>query len=138
MKREFTVQQLNAALFAMGDFQPGASHDPEADQLVFLLDAEQYVSRRMDGVITLFIGMNSGNVVGFKVKGFRALFDKFSPSLGIEGTDAEFFELTTFIEKVFLALLEEQEIPRNIQHAYFNARRMAEGFKVEAPQYTYQ
>jgi len=104
MTDTFTMHDVNDILAKMGAFEPCAWYNPEADQLNFLAEDVQFVSRRAGRVITLFVGMDSGELVGFKIKGFRALYTEISQKLrGEAGSEESFILLIRFLDELFFS-----------------------------------
>ncbi len=52
-------------------FSPMAWYNPDGDCLEFHLSNESYYARRLDGWVTVYIGEDSGEIVGGVVKGVK-------------------------------------------------------------------
>jgi hypothetical protein len=111
----------------------GQSYKPSA---VYFLDSDcvEYVKEdafciydRIDSFLTLILDETQRNVVGFKLKGFKHVFDRHIKPRHPELQNCEFIDLVSMIETAFTDLgnqvfsIEEDERER----AYMAARKLA-------------
>ncbi len=122
-----TIDQVNAILSQMDQFQPCAWYSAEADQLNFLVANKQYGTRRVDGLITKFVELDTGDLVGFKIKGFRDLYTKVTGAHRVEADDQGFIDLLEFVDYLFW------HVASTPKDDYKDLRVMAKGYKAPPP-----
>jgi hypothetical protein len=105
-------------------FRPAALYYQDADALEYLRVDEPVVYRRIDDLLTLILGLEDRNPVGFKIKGFRNLYlRKLKPSFGDDRQ--HFLRMVTVLERLMTELGESvfDEAPR--REAYKMAANIA-------------
>jgi hypothetical protein len=95
-------------------FRPTATYDPDGDCIEFLAKPEPFYAERVDDLVTVYYGQESGEVVGSLVKGvarFCQEFSKKNPGFRIVIKDGP-----VHLEHLFLAhLWSTQQDPQAIQ-----------------------
>jgi hypothetical protein len=129
MTDTISVSMLNAALMAFEPFRPCAWYNSETDLLNFLKTDSQFGTDRIDGIFTLYRGLDDGEPVGFKVKGFRALYDQVTKIYGLEADEGGFVDLVAFIDEVFFKIATEDAS----KNEYDALRELARGQKAPPP-----
>ncbi|WP_011580669.1 MULTISPECIES: hypothetical protein [Chelativorans] len=80
-------------------FTPRALYYADADALEYVRIDEPVVYRRIDGLLTLILGIDERKPVGFKIKGFRNIYlRKLKPSL--RDDNDHFLRMVTVFEKI--------------------------------------
>jgi hypothetical protein len=64
MTPEFEQFALDGPVTEAGDFQPIAHHDPDGDCIEFIASDESYYAQRLDSLVTVYIGRETGEIVG--------------------------------------------------------------------------
>jgi hypothetical protein len=59
-----------------GKFHPFAHHDREGDCIEFFASNEMYYARRLDALVTVFIGEHSGDIIGSLIKGVSGFLNR--------------------------------------------------------------
>ena len=94
-------------------FVPTATYIRDGDCIEFVLAPDDYVARRMDGLVTVYYSRETGNVVGSLIKGVSGFCRKMLKQMpgfriAIEGR-------TVKLEHIFLAQLWTQPPdPKNV------------------------
>jgi hypothetical protein len=121
----------------LGRYTPTAVYFLDSDCVEYVIEDAFCLYERIDDFLTLILDETKYNVVGFKLKGFKHVFETYlKPNLS-ELDDDEFVDLVPAIETAFkeignqLFSVEEEERLR----AYKAARKIATGVKVRAPVY---
>tara|TARA_R100000687_G_C6446097_1_gene162932 strand:- start:793 stop:1212 length:420 start_codon:yes stop_codon:yes gene_type:complete len=131
---QISVDDVDAILAEMNGFQPCAWYNEESDQLSFLAENVQYGTRRVDGLITLFIDLHTKGLVGFKLKGFKALYQKVCYGLDQSPNERALSDLVAFLDELFwMQYQEANEFRSERAESYLRARNMAKGFKTPPP-----
>lgn len=58
------------------DFHPAPRYYRQGDYLTYFISSKRCYSRRIDSLLTVYTDMETGELVGCKVKGVRRLLDK--------------------------------------------------------------
>jgi hypothetical protein len=59
-------------------FRPIVYNNVEGDCIEFYVSSNDYYSKRVDDYLTLYLDMDSDDIVGFNIKNIRRIFDKLS------------------------------------------------------------
>ena len=84
-------------------FKPSAVYDSDGDCIEFIASPEVYRAQRLDGLVTVYYGQESGKIVGSLIKGisgFRKQMQEKIPGFVIEIEDGP-----TKLVHIFLAKL---------------------------------
>ncbi len=117
------LRQYNATLAK--DYYPHASYYEAMDFVEYITCDATTVSDRIDEFLTLIWDANFDEVVGFRLKGFKFIFNEYlKPTLQLR--DSHFVSLVSALEAVARtignALFEEE----NRERAYRKAMKLAE------------
>lgn len=98
------TQQLSLDVEAerCGPYKPVALYFLESDCVEYVKEDTFSVHERIDGFLTLIFDESKINLIGFKLKGFKCVFDKVKPLY--ELNDMQFIDLVPVIELVFTQL----------------------------------
>jgi hypothetical protein len=113
-------------------FRPMAHYDRETDSLEFLVTNESYYAECIDGLVTIYSGQESGDVVGLlfkKISKFCKDFLKHAPGFKTEIQDDRIKVEHLFTAKIW-ATADDQNDARMI--TYRKLRKVAEENDVEA------
>ena len=106
------------ALPAPGDFRPTATYDPDGDCIEFLISPDDFHAERIDDLVTVYVGRESGELVGSLIKNIAGLKKRLSeklPGFLIVVRDGK-----VSLEHLFLAALWSKEKPEAVQVATYN------------------
>src|SRR6185295_6811656 len=71
-----------------GEFRPFVTYDPDGDCIEFFMSNEDYLGRRIDSVLTLYVSRSDQRIpVGFLIKGAKKMlleFQKRNPGFSAE------------------------------------------------------
>ncbi len=84
----------------LGRFTPCASYYEDMDYVEYISSPTIAVAQRIDSHLTILLDKNQENVIGFKVKGFRYLFETKLKSL-YDLKNEEFVGLTSALEILY-------------------------------------
>jgi hypothetical protein len=59
-------------------FQPTAAYDPDGDCIEFLAKPDPFYAERVDNLVTVYYGQETGEIVGSLIKGVSRFFQQFS------------------------------------------------------------
>jgi hypothetical protein len=105
-------------------FVLGAFYDATMDFLEYSKEDTVTVSERVDGVLTLLRDGQSREVIGFRLKGFRYIFNKLKPTLQLR--DEQFLVLIKAIEAAVTLMGDEFVGDSNRLAKYKLAHALAE------------
>jgi len=80
-------------------YKPVALYFLESDCVEYVKQDTFYIHRRVDSFLTLIFDETKNNLIGFKLKGFKHVFDKVKPLF--ELNDMQFVDLVPVIQFVF-------------------------------------
>jgi len=80
-------------------YKPVALYFLESDCVEYVKQDTFYIPRRVDSFLTLIFDETKNNLIGFKLKGFKHVFDKVKPLF--ELNDMQFVDLVPVIQFVF-------------------------------------
>lgn len=83
-----------------GPYKPVALYFLDSDCVEYLKEDVFCIHERVDSFLTLIFDETKINLIGFKLKGFKCVFDKFVKPL-LELHDQQFVELVPVLEFVF-------------------------------------
>ena len=83
-------------------YRPVALYFLESDCVEYVKQDTFYIHRRVDSFLTLIFDETKNNLIGFKLKGFKHVFDKVKPLF--ELNDMQFVDLVPVIQFVFTQL----------------------------------
>jgi len=83
-------------------YKPVALYFLESDCVEYVKQDTFYIHRRVDSFLTLIFDETKNNLIGFKLKGFKHVFDKVKPLF--ELNDMQFVDLVPVIQFVFTQL----------------------------------
>lgn len=69
-------------------FEPMSEYNPSGDCIEFLFSNEDYYGKRLDGWVTIYVGEDSGEIVGGLIKGVCHNLLKQFPGVNIEIEDS--------------------------------------------------
>lgn len=104
-KLKEALADLGITEAAIGEFRAAAFFDSTMDYLEYLREDKFTVSDRVDQFLTLILDAHSREVIGFRLKGFRAIFNRLKPALSLR--DEDFVTLIQLIEHI--ATLEGEQ-----------------------------
>lgn len=87
----------------LGNFAPCASYYEDMDYVEYVSSPSLTVAERIDPFLTILWDKNQDKVIGFKVKGFRNLFETKLKAL-YDLKNEEFVELTSALEILYTDL----------------------------------
>jgi hypothetical protein len=124
---------LFVGLYAQGTpFEPAAFFDAEMDQLIYLSTNAPYRADRIDPFLTLLWDADKPNLVGVKIKGFRAVFEQLKTA-GLVVED-HFVPLCEIIGKLLhLTVSERTELDQGHYRAKFyrHAEQVVGDYRIE-------
>jgi len=85
-----------------GAYKPVALYFLESDCVEYVKEDALCIHERVDSFLTLIFDETKINLIGFKLKGFKCVFDKIKPLY--ELNDMQFVDLVPVIELVFTQL----------------------------------
>ncbi len=109
-------------------FKPFARYNHVMDQVVYLDENTSYRADRVDPFLTLFWAPDNEKLVGFKLKGFRLLFDTLK-SVSETIDEGDFVPFTKLLELAALASWSEiaqKADGHRLQKRYDTARKFIE------------
>lgn len=110
-------------------FSRAAVYEPLMDYVEYVTVNATTVSDRVDGYLTLIYAADSRTVVGFRLKGFRAVFNKLKPVLKLR--DAQFVSLTQAIEQIVTELGDVIFRDAEVESGYKAAIQLAQNDDVK-------
>jgi hypothetical protein len=84
-------------------YEPTAIYFMDSDCVEYVKEDCLCVYERVDNFLTLILDETEYNVIGFKLKGFKCIFEKYLKPL-LKLTDEQFLGLVPVLEIVFTAL----------------------------------
>jgi hypothetical protein len=120
-----------------GRYVPTAVYFLDSDCVEYVTEDAFCVYERIDDFLTLILDDTKYNVIGFKLKGFKHVFETYLKPARSQLSDEDFIDLVPAIETAFkeighrLFSVEEEERVR----AYKAARKIATGVRIRAPVY---
>ncbi len=75
----FTEPELEAVLAKKLDFKPFAHYDSELDSLEFFVSNESFFAEHIDGLVAIYYGQETHNLVGLRLKKVKKFFRDLSP-----------------------------------------------------------
>ena len=117
------LRQYNATLAK--DYCPHASYYESMDFVEYITRDVTTVSDRIDEFLTLIWDSNFDEVVGFRLKGFKFIFNEYlKPTLQLR--DSHFVPLVSVLEAVARTIGNALFEAENRERAYRKAMRLAE------------
>jgi hypothetical protein len=78
-KTENVLDMLNCTFNDTNEpFQPIVYNNVEGDCIEFYVSTNDYYSKRVDDYLTLYLDIDSDDIVGFNIKNIRRIFNKLS------------------------------------------------------------
>lgn len=126
-----TVTEItNADTWLTAKFKPVAVYFPDSDCVEYVNEDTVAVYDRIDEFLTLIFDETRIRPIGFKLKGFRYIFDtRLKPHLNLK--ESAFVRLVQVIEAVCQELGDELTSDAKRKDAYRAARKIAERDKAE-------
>ena len=87
-------------------YKPAAVYFLNSDCVEYVKEDSLCVYERVDGFLTLILDETKFNLIGFKLKGFKYIFEKHVKPL-LELNDSQFIELVSVIEAMFTRIGDE-------------------------------
>ena len=111
------------------EYVPSAHYYADADTVEYVRKDGPCIHRRIDGILTLTLDLNSRELIGFRVKGFRNFFiNHLKPKYKL--LDGDFIPLVSVLEQA-LELVGNTVCPtEDSVEAYRKARKMAHDDRV--------
>lgn len=104
-------------------YTPAAIYFRDSDCVEYVKSDSFCVYERVDGFLTLIRRPGSGELVGFKLKGFRNRIKKLAPSLVL--SDKHFLHLISAIESIYTELGDQIFKDEKRKAAYKEAYQLA-------------
>ena len=79
-EQEFTAKVLEIAGKPVERFKPFAFHNTDGDCIEFFVSPDDYFAERIDDYLTLYLDMDTEQIVGFVVKNVKRIMDRLSAS----------------------------------------------------------
>jgi hypothetical protein len=120
-----------------GRYAPTAVYFLDSDCVEYVTEDAFCIYERIDDFLTLVLDETKYNAIGFKLKGFKHVFETYLKPTRSELSDQEFVDLVPAIETAFKKLgdrmfsVEAEERVR----AYKAARKIATGVRVRMPSF---
>jgi len=115
------ITDIEAWLHAKG--QPTAVYLADSDCVEYVAEDTTAVYDRVDEFLTLIFDETSIIPIGFKLKGFRNIFERIKPDLGL--TDGQFVQLVAVLEGMCTALGDKAFEDVRRKQAYAAASKLA-------------
>lgn len=96
-----------------GSYTPAAIFYADSDCVEYVKEDGYNIYERIDGHLTLIKDSTGHNLIGFKLKGFRNMFERLKPSLDL--SDKQFLLIITAIEAFYT----------EVGHTVFDEKRRA-------------
>jgi hypothetical protein len=106
-------------------YTPVAIYYEDADTVEYIREDVPSVHRRVDGFLTLTLGLGTRKPIGFRLKGFKNFYIRHLKTQQSSGDRDHFFALVKVIEKA-TELLGTQVFEDERRAAYDQAHRIAE------------
>lgn len=119
---KFTKEAFGAEF--SGEFSTYASYERSMDYVEYLQSSEIVVSRRIDEYLTLILNQSRTEVVGFRLKGYKHLFNEKLKTL-MDLDDSDFVHLVAVFEAMILEQGPDFVKDQNKRDAYSSAYKMA-------------
>lgn len=103
--------------------QPVAVYLPDSDCVEYVAEDTTAVYKRVDEFLTLIFDETSIIPIGFKLKGFRNVFERIKDDLGLN--DGAFVHLVAVLERVCTDLGNEKFMDSSRKQAYDAAAKLA-------------
>jgi|GEM_PF-6799690 len=115
------ITDIEAWLHAKG--QPTAVYLADSDCVEYVAEDTTAVYERVDEWLTLIFDETSIIPIGFKLKGFRNVFEKLKPELG--WNDGQFVQLVAVVERICTSLGDEAIEDVRRRQSYAAAAKLA-------------
>jgi hypothetical protein len=113
---------------AAGSYEPAAIYYADSDCVEYVKSDSYFRYERIDEFLTLIKDSTGHTLVGFKLKGFRNMFERLKSEL--ELSDKQFLPLVSAIEKVYSMLGNSMFPDEKRAAAYKAAYRLAKNDNV--------
>ena len=106
-----------------GESTPAAVYLPDSDCVEYVAEDTVCIHRRIDEMLSLVFDETGFQLVGFKLKGFRNLFERAKAELCLD--ERHFVALCRVLEKVCMEMGEREIGDERRRNAYRAAEKLA-------------
>lgn len=109
---------------------PQVAYDPDGDCIEFLACDEDFYARRIDEMITVYVGRDSEKIIGSLIKGVNNTISKLLKKY--PGFAIEIRSHRLRLDHLFTAVMWEKDADSCAMQAYSELRNVADEMKAEA------